>query len=213
MNGPILFRNRQDAGRQLARQLEKYQNDLDGIVLGLPRGGVPVAYEVATYLHLPLDVFIVRKLGVPDQVELAMGALTHHSVFLNDEIISQLHLTQAEIDSVIEQERAELLRRELIYRGDRPFPIISNKKIILIDDGIATGASIYAAVIALKKLSPKKIIIAVPVAAESILKKMTFEIDEFVCIYPAPIFYGVGQFYEDFSQTTDDIVRDLLKKR
>lgn len=211
MDGFAVFQDRYDAGRRLADQLIQYQNDPSTLVLALPRGGVPVAYEVSKKLQLPLDIFIVRKLGVPFHEELAMGAIASgNSVFLNEEIISNLSITQNTIQQVIEKEKTELERREKKYREGRPFPSIAGKKIILIDDGIATGASIYSAIIALKRLSPQKIIIGIPIAPEETITELKHLVDEMVCIYPAPIFYGVGQFYKDFSQTTDEEVMQLI---
>lgn len=212
MNNFKKFHDRQDAGIQLANALLEYQHDPDAIVLAIPRGGVPVAYEIAQKLQLPLDIFIVRKLGVPSQKELAMGALASGDViFFNDDVLSGLHLSQKEIDRVIEAEKTELKRRELKYRQNHPFSDIKNKKIILVDDGIATGASIHAAIIALKKLNPKKIIIAVPVAPNETIHELSLLVDAILCLYPAPVFSGVGEFYDDFSQTSDAEVIYYLK--
>jgi putative phosphoribosyl transferase len=214
MDGFTLFHDRKDAGQQLAKLLTAYENDPKGLLLALPRGGVPVAFEVAKQLHLPLDVFIVRKLGVPYQPELAMGAIANGDVtILNDDIIAALNISQDEINTVKSQEEKELRRREIQYRHDRTFPAINGKHIILIDDGIATGTTMQAAILALKKLSPAKIIVAVPVAARdnlSVLKRMA---DEVVCLYTPEPFYGVGMFYEIFSQTTDEEVCDLLNRK
>lgn len=211
MDSFALFQDRYDAGRQLAEHLLQYQNDTNAIILALPRGGVPVAHEVAVKLHLPMDIFIVRKLGVPFQEELAMGAIASGgAVFFNDDVIANLNLTKNDINCVIEKEKLELQRREKKYRQDRVFSDIAEKKVILVDDGIATGASIHAAIIALKKLSAKKIIIAVPVAPDSTVSELMPLVSEIVCLYSAPVFYGVGQFYRDFSQTTDDEVINLL---
>ncbi len=213
MDGNKTFKDRAEAGQQLAKQLMQYQDDSNAIVLALPRGGVPVAYEVAKVLHLPLDVFLVRKLGVPFQKELAMGAIASGgTMFFNDDILSELNISQNDIDAVIAKETAELSRRENLYRSDHVFPDVSGKTIVLVDDGIATGATIHAAIVALKKMSPKKIIAAVPVAPLSTVNEMTALVDEFVCLNPATNFYGVGGFYEDFAQTTDDQVQSLLLK-
>lgn len=213
MDGFTLFQDRYDAGRRLTDLLSQYKNDTNTIILALPRGGIPVAYEVANKLHLPLDIFVVRKLGAPFQEELAMGAIASGgAIFFNEDVIAHLDITEEDINHVIEKEKTELQRREKKYREGREFPNISGKKIILIDDGIATGASIHAAIIALKKLSVKKIILAVPVAPESTVSELTPLVDEILCLYAAPIFYGVGQFYNDFSQTTDDEVIRLLSK-
>lgn len=214
MDGFTLFQNRYDAGRRLADQLIQYQNDANTIILALPRGGVPVAYEVAKKLHLPLDIFVVRKLGVPFHEELAMGAIASgDAVFFNEDVISNLDVTKDDIHHVIEKEKRELERREKKYRSEQVYPNITGKKIILIDDGIATGASIHSAIIALKKLSVDKIIIAVPVAPESTIFELKSLVDEIICLYPATIFYGVGQFYDDFSQTTDEEVINLLSEK
>lgn len=213
MDDFILFQDRYDAGRRLADQLIQYQNDTNAIILALPRGGVPVAYEAAKKLHLPLDIFVVRKLGVPFHEELAMGAIASgDAIFFNEDVIANLNLTQDDIKLVIEKEKTELERREKKYREKNAYPNITGKKIILIDDGIATGASIHSAIIALKKLSVDKIIIAVPVAPESTVSELEPLVDKIVCLYPAPIFYGVGQFYNDFSQTTDEEVINLLSE-
>lgn len=211
MDDYTLFQDRYDAGRKLADQLIEYQNDINTIVLALPRGGVPVAYEVAKKLHLPLDIFVVRKLGVPFHAELAMGAIASgDAIYFNDDVITNLNLTKNEISAVIEKEKIELQRREKKYRAGHVFSDLIGKKVILIDDGIATGATIRSAIIALKKLSVKKIIIAVPVAPDSTLSELTPLVNEVVCLYSASIFHGVGQFYTDFSQTNDDEVIHLL---
>lgn len=213
MNDSTLFYDRYDAGRHLADQLIQYQHDANTIILALPRGGVPVAYEVAKKLQLPLDVLVVRKLGVPSHEELAMGAITNgNTIFFNESVIANLHLTKNDINRVVEKEKIELQRREKKYRRGQVFPNIVGKKIILIDDGIATGASIHSAIIALKKLSVQKIIIAVPVAPESAVLELKPLVDELVCLCSPAIFYGVGQFYKDFPQTTDDEVINLLLK-
>src|SRR3990167_7545535 len=211
MDGFKIFHDRSDAGMRLAKQLNRYHGDPNTIVLALPRGGVPVAYEVAKTLHLPLDIFVVRKLGVPFHKELAMGAIASGDViFLNDDLIAGLNITSTEINRVLTEEKIELQRREIKYRQGHPSPDIAKKNVILIDDGIATGASIRSAIDALKKLAPNKIIIATPVAPESIMSDLLLLADEVECIYPAPTFYGVGILYEDFSQTSDQEVISLL---
>lgn len=213
MNGFTTFKDRNEAGQRLANQLIHYQNDPNALVLALPRGGVPVAYQVAKKLQLPLDVFVVRKLGAPFHEELAMGAIASGaSIFFNEDVIANLGLTKNDIKRVIEKEKTELQRREKKYREGRTFPNIAGKKIILIDDGVATGASIHSAIIALKKLSVQKIILAVPVAPESAVSELALLVDEMVCLYPVKIFYGVGQFYKDFSQTMDEEVINLLSE-
>lgn len=213
MDGTKLYQNREDAGYQLAIQLEKYKKGPNAIVLALPRAGVPVAYQVAKHMSLPLDVFVVRKLGVPFQPELAMGAIASGGIhYFNKDILSQLNLSEDQINHVVEQEMIELKRREAKYCEGREFPDISDKIVILVDDGIATGASIIAAIMALKKNLPKKIILAVPVTPQDTVKKIASLVYKFVCLYPAPFFYGVGQFYEDFSQTQDSEVQFFLQQ-
>ena len=182
------------------------------MILALPRGGVPVAYEVAKQLQLPLDVFLVRKLGAPYYKELAMGAIASGGVtILNSSVISNLNISEDEINSVKEQEEKELKRREVQYRNGRPFPTIHGKHIILIDDGIATGTTMQAAVTALKELTPAKIIVAVPVAASMSVATLQAFVDEIVCVATPEPFYAVGAvFYEVFSQTSDEEVCNLL---
>ncbi len=205
------FIDRQQAGRILAEKLKEYANQPNVIALALPRGGVPVAYEIATALSIPLDVFIVRKLGVPEHEELAMGAIASGgTVFVNESIIRELSLKKSSIDVVIQSEQDELARREHVYRGDRPFPDLLGKKVILIDDGIATGATMQAAIIALRKHKPANIIIAVPVAARTTCEAMESQVDRLVCPLQPINFYAVGLWYEHFSQTTDDEVIKLL---
>ncbi len=207
------YQNRYTAGKILADLLRDYANRKDVLVLALPRGGVPVAYEIATSLSLPLDVFIVRKLGVPGHEELAMGALAMGDTkVFNKEIMASLDISKEAMDDVINMEKKELQRREVAYRGQKPFPIIKNKTIILVDDGIATGASIKVAIKALRLLEPTAIVLAIPVAEASICKKLTNMVEKFVCPIQPINFYAVGQWYEDFSQTTDEEVYELLKK-
>jgi putative phosphoribosyl transferase len=206
------YRDRQDAGRQLASQLMAYANHKDTIVLALPRGGVPVAYEIATILHVPLDVFIVRKLGVPGQRELAMGAIaTGHAQIFNHDIIEELHISQDEIERVIAQEEIEMQRREVAYRGNHVFPSLKNKTVILVDDGIATGATIRVAIKALRQMNPAKLVVAVPVAAFDMCEKIQTLVDQFVCPLRPSFFQAVGVWYEDFAQTEDEEVHRLLK--
>ncbi|MBV9576037.1 MAG: phosphoribosyltransferase, partial [Gammaproteobacteria bacterium] len=181
-------------------------------VLGLPRGGVPVAYEVAKAIHAPLDVFIVRKIGVPGHQELAMGAIAMGDVTVfNESIIRNLAITQDEIQLVIEKEKKELARRDLAYRGNHVFPILKNKTIILVDDGIATGASLRAAIVALRKLNPSTLIVGVPVAEKSICAEMELLVEHFVCPLRPTSLDAVGMWYDDFSQTEDEDVYRLLK--
>jgi putative phosphoribosyl transferase len=208
---PSRFRNRIDAGRQLAAALAKYANRPDVIVLGLPRGGIPVAAEVARALHVPLDVFVVRKLGVPGHEEYAMGAIASGGVrLLNRRTVAAAGLTPAQVESVTAAERAELERRERSYRGDRPFPDLTGKTIILVDDGLATGASMRAAIEALRQERPARIVVAVPVAAPETCQAFRHVADEIVCAATPEPFYAVGRWYDDFSQTTDQEVHELL---
>jgi len=205
------FRNRVEAGRILARSLAGYANQPGVRVLALPRGGVPVAFEVAQALHAPLDVFVVRKLGVPGHEELAMGALASGGGrVLNQEIIDLLGLPDRVIAAAEKRERRELQRRELAYRGDRPAPEVKGRTVILVDDGIATGSTMRAAVQALRHLQVGRIVVAVPTAAPSAAEEMRREVDEFIAVMTPADFDGVGQWYADFSQTTDDEVRSLL---
>ena len=207
------FPNRSEAGRVLAGKLEKYRGRDDVIVLGLPRGGVPVAYEVAKELGAPLDVFIVRKLGVPGFEELAAGAIASGGVrVLNDDVIVALPNASEIIDSVTAKERIELERREQSYRDGRPSPELRDRTVILIDDGLATGATMRAAVKALRQRGTAKIVVAVPVGPPETCREFEDEADEVVCAAAPEFFQAVGQYYEDFSQTTDDEVRELLAR-
>src|SRR2546421_11547131 len=205
------FRNRAEAGQQLADRLEEYAGRDDVIVLGLPRGGVPVAYEVAKRLRAPLDVFIVRKLGVPGFEELAAGAIASGGVrVLNEEVMRAIPYAEEAIEAVTARETTELERREQIYREGRPSPELRDRVVILVDDGLATGATMRAAVKALRQRGAAKIVVAVPVGPPATCKEFEDEADEGVCASAPEFFQGVGQDYEDFSQTSDDEVRDLL---
>jgi predicted phosphoribosyltransferase len=207
------FRDRTDAGRALAARLGEYAGREDVLVLGLPRGGIPVAFEVARALGAPLDVFLVRKLGVPGREELAMGAIASGGVrLLNDEVVNTLRIDPDTIDRVAAEEQTELERRERAYRDGRPAPDPSGKTAILVDDGLATGASMRAAVRALRDLGPARVVVAVPVAAEATCQEFADEVDQVVCALTPEPFYAVGFWYEDFSQTTDEEVRDLLAR-
>jgi len=207
----MLFQNRTDAGRKLATKLLAYRDQPDVIVLGLPRGGVPVAYEVAQALHAPLDVFLVRKLGVPGHEELAMGAIASGGVrVLNDNVMQILPIPQRVIDAVAAEETRELERRERLYRGNRPPPDVRGRTVILIDDGLATGSTMRAAVKALRQLHPAKIIVAVPVGARQTYAEFQDEADEAICATTPEPFYAVGYWYADFEPTSDDEVRALL---
>jgi putative phosphoribosyl transferase len=209
------FADRRDAGRVLARSFlssEAARDAQDGIVLGLPRGGVPVAYEVARALDLPLDVFIVRKLGVPGFGELAMGAITTDgTVALNQEVIQEFGIDRDAMDAVAQREKLEMERQELAYRSGRPAARIEGRMAILVDDGVATGASMLAAARALRR-SARKLIVAVPVAARGTCEKLRKEVDEVICACVPWQFYSVGSFYHNFEQTTDDEVRTLLSQ-
>jgi putative phosphoribosyl transferase len=210
---PQLFRNRSEAGRLLAATLPKYADKPDVIVLALPRGGVPVGYEVAHALHAPLDVFVVRKLGIPGHEELAMGAVATGGVrVLNDQVVRGLGIPDYVIDAVANWELQELQRRERLYRGNRPPPDVRGKTVILVDDGLATGSTMLAAVQALRKLGPARIVVAVPVASGDTCQLFEEYVDEVVCAATPEPFYAVGLWYRDFSQTTDEEVRELLER-
>ena len=207
------FRARTDAGQQLAGQLSSYANRPDVLVLALPRGGVPVAFEVAQALNAPLDVFLVRKLGLPGQEELAMGAIASGGVtVLNSEVVDGLRIPNHIIDQVAAQEQRELERREHLYRGDRPPPEVRNKTVILVDDGLATGSTMRAAAAALRDQGPDRIVVAVPTAAPETCDEFRDTVDDIVCAMTPDPFYAVGLWYEDFAQTSDEEVRDLLAR-
>ena len=209
----MVLPNRTEAGRLLAKKLAAYANRSDVLVLGLPRGGVPVAFEVAKALNLPLDICLVRKLGVPGHKELAMGAIAMGGVMvLNDEVIKWRRISRQAIDAVARRERLELRRRDRLYRGDRPIPDLRNRTVILIDDGIATGSTLRAAIAALRKLQPKSIVVAVPVAPPSTCNQLQAEVDEVVCLRTPEPLSSISLWYEDFSQTTDEEVRHLLAR-
>jgi putative phosphoribosyl transferase len=208
---PLRFRDRVEAGQVLAEHLADYNGRSDLIVLALPRGGVPVGAEVARALGAPLDVFIVRKLGVPGHSELAMGAIASGGVLVrNDGLIQGLRIEETEIQQAREREQRELLWRERLYRNDRPFPDLHEKTVIVVDDGLATGASMLAAVRALRRLSPASIVVAVPVAAGETCRQLAQEADSVVCAVTPEPFEAVGRHYGDFSQTTDEEVQRLL---
>jgi putative phosphoribosyl transferase len=209
----MFFHDRHDAGRQLAAHLDPYAGRSDVIVLALPRGGVPVGYEVARALGAPLDVFLVRKLGVPGHEELAMGAIASGGVrVLNEDVVSDLRISDRWVDVVAARELAELRRREEAYRDGRPAPDVRGRVAILVDDGLATGASMRAAVSALKRLGPAKVVVAVPVGAAQTCRELEPLADEVVCAETPDPFYAVGTWYQDFDQTTDDEVRELLAR-
>src|SRR3990167_9588620 len=205
------YLNRREAGKILADELAAYKERDDAIVLALPRGGVPVAYEIAKQLHLPLDVFIVRKLGVPGHEELAMGAMAANGkIIFNDPIIQDLQISPTAIQQVIAKEQKELARREKIYRGIRLFPELRAKTIILVDDGIATGATMRTAIAALRQHDPASIIMAVPVAHAVICQDMASLVDKLVCPLQPRELDAVGAWYDNFDQTTDEEVRTWL---
>jgi putative phosphoribosyl transferase len=205
------FRDRAHAGRFLAERLRQYANRPDVLVLALPRGGVPVAHEVAKALQVPMDIFLVRKLGVPGHEELAMGAVASGGVrVINEDVVRSLGIPGAAIDRVAEKELIELSRREEAYRGNRPEPEIRGRTVILVDDGLATGSTLRAAAQALATKEPAKIVVAVPIASPDICEALSHEVDEVVCAVTPEPFYAVGRWYDDFDQTTDDDVRALL---
>jgi predicted phosphoribosyltransferase len=209
----MLFRDRAEAGRRLAEELARYRDRPDVLVLALPRGGVPVAFEVARALQAPLDVFVVRKLGVPGHEELAMGAIASGGVrVLNQDVVRGLGIPDEVIDRVAAAEQRELERREQLYRGERPPADSSGKTVILIDDGLATGSTMRAAVAALRRLGPARIVVAVPIAAAHTCAEFREDVDQIVCSVTPEPFYAVGLWYQDFSQTTDEEVRDLLER-
>lgn len=209
----MIFRNRAEAGRVLGQRLESYTKVSNLVVLGIPRGGVPVAFEVAAALKAPLDVFILRKLGVPYQEELAFGAIASGGVrFIDQEIVDAAGIPAPEIERIVARQQAELDRRESTYRGGRGPVDVRGKTVILVDDGIATGASMQAAVAALRKMEPTRLVVAVPVAPASTCKRLAPLVDELVCVHAPESFYAIGEFYEDFSQLSDEEVRRILQR-
>jgi putative phosphoribosyl transferase len=202
-----------EAGQLLSEKLSRYASQSKVIVLGLPRGGVPVAFEVAKALHAPLDVFVVRKLGTPGRCELAMGAIATGGVrVLNEEVVRALNIPLETIEAVTETEKQELKRRELAYRGSETEPQVRGETVILIDDGIATGSTVRAAMRALVAQDPARLVLAVPIVAASTYSELRREVDEIVALIMPERFYGVGDWYEDFSQTSDAEVTDLLER-
>jgi putative phosphoribosyl transferase len=206
------FRDRSDAGAELASKLVRYRGDPSVLVLGLPRGGVPVAYEVARALGAPLDVFVVRKLGVPGHRELAMGAIASGGIrVLNDEVLEALKLSAVDINRVAAEESKELERQQRSYRDDAPFPDVAGRTVIVVDDGLATGSTMRAAVRAIRRLHARRIVIAAPVAAADTIRSLAGEADEIVCVNAPDTFHAVSLWYQTFSQTSDDEVRLLLE--
>ena len=205
------FRDRADAGRALAEVLAEGIDGEDVVVLGLPRGGVPVAYEVAQALGAPLDVFLVRKLGVPGHEELAMGAIATGGVrVLNDDVVEALDIDEETVARVAAQEQRELERREQRYREGRPGPDVRGRTAVLVDDGLATGSTMRAAALALRQLDPERIVVAVPVAARKTCQELGAEVDAIVCVSTPEPFVAVGAWYDDFAQTSDEEILDLL---
>ena len=213
MNGRGIFADRTDAGRRLAAMLGSFAGRGDVLVLALPRGGVPVGYEVARALGAPLDVLVVRKLGVPGHEELAMGAVAGGGVrVLDEDVVASLGITDAMIDPVAERERGEVERRERAYRGARPPPEVRGKTVVVVDDGIATGSTVRAAVAALRRLHPARIVVATPVAPPSTCRDLRAEADEVVCVATPDPLWAVGTWYRSFPQTSDAEVRELLAR-
>lgn len=207
------YQDRSEAGRLLGQQVARDRRGEDAVVLALPRGGVPVAFEVAEALDAPLDLMLVRKLGVPGQEELAMGAIASGGVrVLNEDVVRALSIAPEVVDAVTATEHEELVRRQRVYRGDRPDPELAGRTVILVDDGLATGATMRAAVAAARQRRPAAIVVAVPVAPIDTIDVLRQEADDVVCPATPEPFMGVGMWYEDFRQTTDDEVKDLLAR-
>jgi len=207
------FRDRREAGEKLGKELAAYANRSDVIVLGLARGGLPVAFQVAKRLDAPMDVFLVRKLGVPGREELAMGAIASGGIrVVNDDVVRSVGLSEQDIEEVAEREQQELERREKMYRGDRTSPELEGRTIILVDDGMATGASMKSAVQAVKQTRPAAVVVAVPTAAPQTVEEISGEVDDIVCLTTPQPFMAVGTWYEDFSQTSDEEVKHFLER-
>lgn len=207
----VQFHHRAEAGQLLATRLQAYADRSDVLILALPRGGVPVGFEIATALHAPLDVFLVRKLGLPGHEELAMGAIANGNIqVLNNDVVEALEIPAYVIERVAQRERQELLRRAAFYRGDRPPPEVQGRVIILVDDGIATGSTMRAAIAALQAQQPARLVVAVPTAPPDTVALLQAEVDEVVCLITPQPFYAVGYWYRDFAQISDAEVRELL---
>ena len=205
------FINRREAGKLLASELNAYQDCPDAIVLALPRGGVPVAFEIALHLHLPLDVWIVRKLGLPYHKELAMGAIAASGErVMNQEVLKWSNISPETIERVVKEETAELKRRDQLYRQGKPYPNLTNQIIILVDDGIATGATMQAAIASLQVHQPKEIVVAVPIASPDICRNIQAEVNQVICLLQPPSLDAIGRWYLNFAQTTDQEVKDCL---
>ena len=210
---PFTFPNRSEAGRALAAELSHYADRPDVVVLALPRGGVPIGFEITRTLHAPLDIFLVRKLGVPGHEELAMGAIASGGIrVLNEVVIHQLEITEDQIEEVAHSERLELERREQAFRRGVPPVLVFNHLCILVDDGLATGSTMRAAVLALNQQKPKRLVVAVPVAASETCAEFEPLVDEVVCLYTPEPFFAVGHWYDEFSQLTDEEVREYLER-
>jgi predicted phosphoribosyltransferase len=206
-----IFHDRAEAGRMLAQRLSHYRNRQDVIVLALPRGGVPVGYEVAAAIGAPLDVFLVRKLGVPGHRELAMGAIASGgAVVVNEDVVAELRIRPEAIEAVATEEAQELRRREQAYRPERPPLAVEGRTVILVDDGLATGASMRSAIKALRMQNPARLVVAVPVAPPATCRELQTEVDEVICLSTPTYFYAVGAAYRNFDQTTDEDVKALL---
>jgi putative phosphoribosyl transferase len=207
------FLNREEAGKFLARKLMEYKNDDSVIILALPRGGVPVGYVIAYALHKPLDIYLVKKIGVPGQEELAMGAVsTSGEVSIDSGIVERLHISDADLNELIDFKKAEIKDREQLLRGSKPPLDLSNRTVILVDDGLATGATMLTAIRSIKKLQPAKIIAAIPVASRDAIEMVQGEVDEAICLLIPDFFYSVSVWYSDFRQTTDGEVINLLNR-
>jgi predicted phosphoribosyltransferase len=208
----MIFKDRKDAGKKLAVKLKKYKKE-NVLILALPRGGVPVGYEIANFLHTPLDVLVVRKIGAPHNPELAIGAIASGGIWFLDKLtIQRLHITPEEIEKIAKEEIIEVIRRQKEYRDDLPPPKITGKIIILVDDGIATGATTRAAIRAIQKQRPMKLVLAVPVCSAEVAKELKPLVDEFICLETPVYFEAVGAHYQNFPQVTDEEVKTLLKK-